>query len=169
MRTMANSLVDQKRLTADEVNTVFFPIEKQKFIGLNDVPSLIDLLEKGRRAVTPPATPVPIESATTPIATELINFNSNPFDEKPAELSKSTTAPASTTVASTNPFDEITTPEKKSSTTSTTTNKTSVNPFEDVPGAENTTTPPAPPNFFQRMSDFFKLITTFFDSVRRFF
>ncbi len=170
MRTMANSLVDQKRLTADEVNTVFSPIEKQKFIGLNDVPSLIDLLEKGRRAVSTPAKPVSTEPATTPIATELINFNSNPFDEKPAELSKSTTAPASTPVASTNPFEEIATSENKPSTTSTTVNKTSANPFEDVPTAKNTTNPlPAPPNFFQRMSDFFKPITTFFASVRRFF
>lgn len=161
MRTIANSLVQQNRLTAEEVNTVFSTIEKQKFIGMKDIPPLLELLEKGRRAAISNATPIITSSVSGPATSKTIHFNTNPFDEK------STTAGA--VGANTNPFEEITTPENTPSTISKPTNKISTNPFEDVSTKENFITLPAPPDFFQRMSNFFKPVTIFFASVRRFF
>jgi len=45
----------------------------------------------------------------------------------------------------------------------------STNPFEYAPTKESQTPIPAPPTFFQRVSDFFKPVTNFFASVRQFF
>jgi len=167
MRAIANSLIEQNRLNADEVNIVFSSIEKQKFIGMKDIPSLLDLLEKGRRAAVPNATPVATSSVSKPVAQEIINFNTNPFKEISAEVSKPTATLA--IGANTNPFEDITTPENNPSTTPKLINKTSTNPFEDISTTENTTKLPDPPNFLQRMSDFLKPIRIFFTSVRRFF
>lgn len=167
IQTLANSLVAQKRLSADEVKTVFSPIEKQKFIDMNDISSLLNLLEKGRRAT------IPNNSATTtadanPVTPQKINFNNNPFDVTPTELSTPKAAPALPPTASAISFKEITTPENQPSATYKPIPST--NPFEDVPTTENATTAlPAPPNFFQRVSNFFKPVTNFFASVRRFF
>ena len=166
MRAIANSLIEQNRLNADEVNIVFSSIEKQKFIGMKDIPSLLDLLEKGRRAAVPNATPVATSSVSKPVAQEIINFNTNPFEEISAEVSKPTATLA--IGANTNPFEDITTPENNPSTTPKLINETNTNQFEDISTTENTIKLPAPPSFLQRIGEFFKPLTTFFSDVLRF-
>ncbi len=141
MRAVANSLVEQNRPTADEDNIVFSPIEKQKFIGIKDIPSLLDLLEKGRRAAIPNSTPVVTSSVSKPVAPEIINFNTNPFEEISAEVSKPTTT--LTIGANTNPFEDITAPENNPSTTPKPINKISA-PLKMSPLKK--TSPPSQPH-----------------------
>ena len=87
LRAIADSLVKQKRLNAEEVNKFFSAIEKQGFISVNDASVLLDLLETGRRAVYEQTPVVQTDSQDSSTTSNILSFNTNPFDETPVQES----------------------------------------------------------------------------------
>ncbi len=166
LRSIADSLASQNRLSTEEVNKVFSAIEKQGYISVNDASSLLDLLETGRRAVYVLPIVVQADSNGTPDTPPIPNINTNPFDETPIQGSRPESTPPQSKDATI-----TTTPIKTVSTTSiqSTPGSQITNRLDDTPTKEPQTPTTAPPSFFQRVVDFLKPVTNFFASVRRFF
>jgi hypothetical protein len=108
LRSIAESLAGQNRLSAEEVNKVFSAFDYQGYISVNDASTLLDLLETGRRAVyempslvqadlntTIATKPIKTVSTTT-IQTKQVERSTNPFDDSPT-LEPQTPAPAAPT------------------------------------------------------------------------
>ena len=161
MRVIANSLVDQKKLSDKEVNEVFSMIEKHGYISVNDASTLLDLLETGRRAAYVLPAIVQADSNDT-LDTPLIpNINTNPVDETLIQGSRPKSMPPPLTVSTTS---IPSTPDEK--ITNRVDDAIAKEPQAPTPVQVPAT---APPSFFQRVADYFKPITNFFSSVRRFF
>ena len=139
LRSIADLLTSQNRLSAEEVNKVFTSIEKQSYISVNDASILLNLLETGRREVHVLPSLVQADSTDTSDAPSIVTINANPFE---------VSSPGSTSLSS---------------------NVISTNQFEDTPTQEPQTSIPAPLTFLQRVSDYFKPVTNFLASIRRFF
>ena len=180
LRSIADLLAGQNRLSTEEVNKVFSAIEKQGYISVNDASSLLDLLETGRRAVYVLPVVVQADSNGTPDTPLIPNINAKPFDETPIQGSRPKSTPPQLKDANSKPFEKVsaqanntniaTTPIETVSTTSiqSTLGSRITNRLDDAPTLELQTPTPAPPTFFQRVADFFKPVTNFFASVRRF-
>ena len=108
LRSIAESLAGQNRLSAEEVNKVFSAFDYQGYISVNDASTLLDLLDTGRRAVyempslvqadlntTIATKPIKTVSTTT-IQTKQVERSTNPFDDSPT-LEPQTPAPAAPT------------------------------------------------------------------------
>jgi hypothetical protein len=80
-----------------------------------------------------------------------------------ADSTGTSDAPSIVTINA-NPFEV-----SSAGSTSPSSNVISTNPFEDTPTQEPQTSIPAPLTFFQRVSNFFKPVTKFLDSIRRIF
>lgn len=171
LRSIADSLAGQNRLSKEEVNKVFSAIEKQGYISVNDASSLLDLLETGRRAVYVLPVVVQADSNGTPDTPLIPNINTNPFDETPIQGSRTKSTPPQSKDATITTALIKTTPIKTVSTTSiqSTPGSRITNRLDDTPTKELQTPTSAPPSFFQRVADFFEPVTNFFASVRRFF
>ena len=156
LRSIADSLAGQNRLSTEEVNKVFSAIEKQGYISVNDASSLLDLLETGRRAVYVLPVVVQADSNGTPDTPSILNINSNPFEYVTSQENNVTITPSSSQTSS-------------ATIIQASHAEPSTNPFDDVSTIEQQTPTPAPPSFLQRAADFFKPVTNFFASVRRFF
>ena len=180
LRAIADSLVKQKRLNAEEVNKFFSAIEKQGFISVNDASVLLDLLETGRRAVHEQTPVVQTDSQDSSTISTIISINTNPFDETPIQESTQIKPSQSPNIFNTNPFEdehvqENITTSKPIPTTTANTNlfeiehkRNNSNPFEDMSIQKAKSAAPVTPSFFQQVADFFKPVTNFFASIRRF-
>jgi hypothetical protein len=177
LRSIADSLADQNRLSTAEVNKVFSIIEKQGYISVNDASTLLDLLETGRRAAYKIPSFTHADSHKASDTPSILHINTNPFEDTPIEESHSNSVLPTSNVTSNNPFENISTQENKTTfidTASATIIQTthaerSTNPFDDAPTNETQNLKTAPPTFFQKVADFLKPVTNFFASVRRFF
>jgi hypothetical protein len=85
LRSIADSLAGQNRLSTEKVNKVFSAVEKQGYISVNDVSTLLNLLETGRRAVYVLPVVVQVDLNGTPNTPPMPNINTNPFDETPIQ------------------------------------------------------------------------------------
>ena len=166
LRSIADSLAGQNRLSTEKVNKVFSAVEKQGHISVNDVSTLLNLLETGRRAVYVLPVVVQVDLNGTPNTPPIPNINTNSFDETPIQGSrpKSTPPQSKDTTITTAPIKTVSTTSIQSTPGSRITNR-----LDDATTKEPQTPTPAPPSFFQRVADFFKPVTNFFTSVCRFF
>jgi hypothetical protein len=181
LRAIAKSLVDQNRLSATEENKVFSTIEDKGYISINDASALLVLLETGRRAVyeMPPLVQANVNGTSD--SPSIPNINTNPFDENPIEENSHTSALPSSKAISNHSFENVSiqtnnvaiapSPIKTESPTTVQIKRVehSTNPFDDSPAVEPQTPTPAPPTFFQTITDFFKPVTNFFTWVRGLF
>ena len=165
LRSIADSLAGQNRISTEEVNKVFSAIEKQGYISVNDASSLLDLLETGRRAVYVLPIVVQADSNGAPDTPPIPNINTNPLDETPIQGNrpKSTPPQSKDATITTAPIKTVSTISIQSTPSSRITNR-----LDDTPTKEPQTPTSAPPSFFQRVVDLFKPVTNFFASVRRF-
>ena len=166
LRSIADSLAGQNRLSTVKVNKVFSVVEKQGHISVNDVSTLLNLLETGRRAVYVLPVVVQVDLNGTPNTPPIPNINTNSFDETPIQGSrpKSTPPKSKDTTITTAPIKTVSTTSIQSTPGSRITNR-----LDDATTKEPQTPTPALPSFFLRVADFFKPVTNFFTSVRRFF
>jgi hypothetical protein len=180
LRSIADSLVQQKRLTTDKVNEVFSAIEEKGYISINDVSDLLKLLETGWRAVYEQQPAVKNDSQDTSNTSTTLHFNTIPFSENSSQEREQMTTTQSLSAYSGNPFDAVQSQENKAAnalTSNTTVTKNPIeitqlgkrtNPFDDALSQGDKTTEPAPPTFFQQVADFLKPVTDFFASIKRF-
>jgi hypothetical protein len=173
LRSIADSLVKQKRLTTDKVNEVFSAIEVKGYISVNDVSDLLKLLEDGRRAVYEQQPAVKNDSQDTSNTSTTLHFNTIPFSANSSQEREQMTTTQSLSAYSGNPFDAVQSQENKAanalpSNITVTKNPIEIpqsgkrtNPFDDALSHGDKTTEPTPPTFFQQVADFLKPVTDF--------